>query len=83
MPFKSVFVFLCSYIWLYEVCLTRLYENNHGWKSDLDHNVEGDAAEGLVDCACRVKVVQTLNEVKTGVVVQTLNEVKTGKWCRH
>ena len=35
-------------------------------ESNWDHNVEGDAVEGLVDCACRDEVLQALNEIKTG-----------------
>ena len=31
-----------------------------------NHNVEGDAVEGTVDCASRDEVVQTLNEMKIG-----------------
>ena len=34
-------------------------------ENDLDHNMEGDAVEGPVDCGYRDIVVQALSEVKT------------------
>ena len=35
-------------------------------ENNLDHNVGGDAVEGLVVCVSIHEVLQTLNEVKTG-----------------
>ena len=35
---------------------------------DWDHNVEGDAVEGPVDCGGIDQVVQTLEEIKTGKI---------------
>ena len=35
-------------------------------ESDWDHDVEGDAIEGPVVCVSREKVLQALNEIKTG-----------------
>ena len=35
-------------------------------ENDWDHNVEGDAVEGLVVCVSREDVFQALNEMKTG-----------------
>ena len=34
-------------------------------QNDWDHNVEGDAVEGSVDCVSREVVLQALNEMKT------------------
>ena len=34
-------------------------------ENDWDHNVEGDAVEGLVDWINREEVVQELNQMKT------------------
>ena len=31
-------------------------------ENDMDHNVEGDAEEGPVECECKDVVVQALNE---------------------
>ena len=35
-------------------------------KNNLDHNGEGDAVEGPVDCICRVEVIQVFSEMKIG-----------------
>ena len=35
-------------------------------ENDWDHIVEGNAAEGPVNCVCREEVVQVLNEMKIG-----------------
>ena len=34
-------------------------------ENDWDHNVEGDAVEGPVQCVCRDDVVKALNEIKS------------------
>ena len=33
-------------------------------ENDWDHNVEGDAVEGLEDCVSRDEIIQALNEMK-------------------
>ena len=39
-----------------------IMNGEHYW----DHNMEGDAVEGPVDCVRREEVLQALNEMKTG-----------------
>ena len=40
-------------------------ERNMNEENDWDHNVEGDAVEGPVDCVSR-EMLQALSEMKTG-----------------